>query len=96
MQPLRESFTPLQKEAVSEAFKNILMVMQTAGILTPDLDHEKGAEELIVNSGITRKQLWDLTWVEIDRFLPNLKKDMLPSNSTTPKAAEGEKKEEKK
>lgn len=52
----------LLSDAVPESLKNMLLVMNTAGMLTEDC--EEGA------------QLWRLTWHRIDPFLPNLKGDL--------------------
>ncbi|CAD5123797.1 DgyrCDS12108 [Dimorphilus gyrociliatus] len=52
----------LLSDAVPESLKNMLLVMNTAGMLTEE--SEEGA------------QLWRLTWHRIDPFLPNLKGDL--------------------
>ncbi|EPE34964.1 Sec7 [Glarea lozoyensis ATCC 20868] len=61
------------EEAVPESLKNILLVMSSSGYLVPpsqDPEHEK---------------LWVETWKRIDRFLPDLKKDL---DLEAPKEAE--------
>jgi len=70
------SFTLLllitQFEAIPESLKNMLLVMDTAGIF-------HSAETA---SGYT--SLWDVTWERIDCFLPNLKNEVFkpPSPGT--------------
>ena len=52
----------LKCEAIPESLKNMLLVMDTAGIF-------HNAE-----SGYT--DLWEVTWERIDIFLPNLKQEL--------------------
>lgn len=51
----------LLSEAIPESLKNMLLVMDTAGIFHPDS---------------TDSQLWKLTWDRIDTFLPNLREEL--------------------
>ena len=51
-----------QCEAIPEGLKNMLLVMDTAGIFQT----ENGTES----------QLWRLTWDKIDTFLPNLRQEL--------------------
>lgn len=51
----------LQSEAIPESLKNMLLVMDTAGIFQPDT---------------TDSQLWKLTWDRIDTFLPHLREEL--------------------
>lgn len=56
--------TVSQEEAVPESLKNILLVMSSSGYLIPpsqDPSHEK---------------LWSETWKRLDRFLPDLRKEL--------------------
>ena len=59
---MREMFGLLQSEAIPENLKNMLLVMETAGIFQTD-------------SG-TESKLWRLTWDKIDTFLPHLREDI--------------------
>lgn len=52
----------LQAEAIPESLKNMLLVMDTAGIFQTS----HGAES----------KLWKLSWDRIDTFLPNLRNDV--------------------
>lgn len=51
----------LLSEAIPESLKNMLLVMDTAGIFQPDT---------------TDSQLWKLTWDRIDTFLPHLREEL--------------------
>lgn len=53
-----------QEEAVPESLKNILLVMSSSGYLVPPS----------VDS--SQEKLWVETWKRIDRFLPDLKKEL--------------------
>jgi len=58
------------EEAVPESLKNVLLVMSSGGFLIhPEAE---GANEK--NQG-----LWDQTWSRLERFLPDLKVDLFPS-----------------
>jgi brefeldin A-resistance guanine nucleotide exchange factor 1 len=54
----------LQEEAVPESLKNVLLVMSSSGYLVAR--SQDPAEE----------KLWTETWKRIDRFLPDLRKDL--------------------
>lgn len=51
-----------QAEAIPESLKNMLLVMDTAGIFQ--------------NGDDVDSQLWRLTWDRIDTFLPHLKDEL--------------------
>lgn len=54
----------LQEEAVPENLKNVLLFMSSSGLLvTPQQDP-------------SREKLWVETWKRIDRFLPDLRKEL--------------------
>jgi brefeldin A-resistance guanine nucleotide exchange factor 1 len=67
---LIESFTvganTSQEEAVPESIKNILLVMADSGYLAPP---EQKPEN---------RELWEQTWKNLDRFLPNLRRELFP------------------
>ncbi|XP_076818522.1 Golgi-specific brefeldin A-resistance guanine nucleotide exchange factor 1-like isoform X2 [Clavelina lepadiformis] len=63
-------------EAIPESLKNMLLVMDTAGIF-------HSAE---TPSGYT--SLWDVTWERIDCFLPNLKSEVFKPPTPEPKKRE--------
>jgi brefeldin A-resistance guanine nucleotide exchange factor 1 len=80
----------LQEEAVPENLKNVLLFMSSSGCLVPPSQNPE------------REQLWTETWKRIDRFLPDLKNELLmddpkvqepPPNTAAPQ--EGPKVEEK-
>ncbi|KAF4624668.1 hypothetical protein G7Y89_g13500 [Cudoniella acicularis] len=52
------------EEAVPESLKNILLVMASSGYLVPP------------SQDPSQEKLWVETWKRIDRFLPDLKKDL--------------------
>jgi hypothetical protein len=57
---------------VPESIKNILLVMSASGYLAPpDQKPEQRA-------------LWDQTWRHLDRFLPNLRKELFPESVLKP------------
>lgn len=61
---MEQKLTPTKEEAVPESLKNILLVMSSSGYLVPpsvNPEHEK---------------LWTETWKRIDRFLPDLRKEL--------------------
>jgi brefeldin A-resistance guanine nucleotide exchange factor 1 len=55
-----------QEEAVPESIKNILLVMADSGYLAPPEEKPENRE------------LWEQTWKNLDRFLPNLRKELFP------------------
>ncbi|KAM0247104.1 hypothetical protein ACHAQJ_009982 [Trichoderma viride] len=68
-------------EAVRENLKNVVLFMATHGYLVPP---EKDA---------SRKQLWDETWERVNRFLPDLRNDILNEENPEPdQAHDGEEK----
>ncbi|RDL30365.1 Uncharacterized protein BP5553_10243 [Venustampulla echinocandica] len=52
------------EEAVPESLKNILLVMSSSGYLVPQ------------SQDPAQEKLWSETWKRIDRFLPDLRKDL--------------------
>ncbi len=54
-----------QFEAIPESLKNMLLVMDTAGVFQND-----------VSDGGKPSQLWLITWERIDCFLPGLKDEV--------------------
>jgi brefeldin A-resistance guanine nucleotide exchange factor 1 len=53
-----------QEEAVPESLKNILLVMSSSGYLvSPSTDP-------------SQEKLWTETWKRLDRFLPDLRKEL--------------------
>jgi len=54
----------LQEEAVPESLKNILLVMSSSGYLVPPTQDP------------SQEKLWVETWKRIDRFLPDLRKEL--------------------
>nr|CAB3248501.1 golgi-specific brefeldin A-resistance guanine nucleotide exchange factor 1 [Phallusia mammillata] len=63
-------------EAIPESLKNMLLVMDTAGIF----------HSADTSSGYT--SLWNVTWERIDCFLPNLKGEVFKPPSPEPKKQE--------
>lgn len=59
----------LQEEAVPESLKNILLVMVDGGYLMPPSENADNSE------------IWDETWKRVDRFLPDLYKEIFPEAS---------------
>jgi len=55
----------VQKEAVTESLKNMLLVLSTQGMLQP------GETEGV--------NLWNETWFLIDPVLPSLKQEVFPA-----------------
>lgn len=56
--------TSEQEEAVPESLKNILLVMSTSGYLVPKSEDPN------------QEKLWFETWKRLDRFLPDLRKQL--------------------
>lgn len=54
----------LQEEAVPESLKNILLVMSSSGYLVPQ------------SQDPAQVKLWAETWKRLDRFLPDLRKEL--------------------
>ncbi|KAM0474911.1 hypothetical protein ACHAPX_007432 [Trichoderma viride] len=63
-------------EAVRENLKNVVLFMATSGYL---VSPEKDA---------SRKKLWDETWERVDRFLPDLRNDIISEENPEPGQAE--------
>ncbi|KAL7927303.1 hypothetical protein ACQKWADRAFT_276320 [Trichoderma austrokoningii] len=62
-------------EAVRENLKNVVLFMATSGYL---VSPEKDA---------SRKKLWDETWERVDRFLPDLRNDIISEENPEPEQA---------
>lgn len=56
-----------QYEAVPESLKNMLLVMDSAGVFTSCEGHSP---------------LWDLTWERINTFLPNLRDELFKAHAS--------------
>ena len=70
------------KEAVGENLKNMLLVLSNGGYLvSPDEQPEK-------------EQLWDETWKRINRFQPELFKELFPEEAEKPKKSKDERPKE--
>ncbi|XP_077538391.1 sec7 domain-containing protein garz [Haemaphysalis longicornis] len=72
----------LLSEAIPESLKNMLLVMDTAGVF-------QAAGEELESSPTGYTQLWTVTWDRIDSFLPRLKDEVFkppPRPSTPPPA----------
>lgn len=54
----------LQEEAVPENLKNVLLFMSSNGYLVPP------------SQDPSKEKLWSESWKRIDRFLPDLKKEL--------------------
>ena len=62
----------IQEEAVPESLKNILLVMANGGYLVPpEEDPDK-------------KLLWEETWKRLDRFLPEMYREIYPEPREAP------------
>ena len=64
---IKAATSDLLADAVPESLKNMLLVMDTAGIFL-------SSSQSISNEKTT--PLWDLTWDKLDTFLPNLMPDL--------------------
>ena len=60
------------QEAVPESLKNILLVMSSGGYLVPPAEDP------------AQRELWDETWKRVDRFLPELRKEIFPEAMAAP------------
>ncbi|CAJ0627581.1 11413_t:CDS:10 [Entrophospora sp. SA101] len=60
------------REAVPESLKNMLLVMLTSGVLIPpgSSSLKNGNNKLNEKASI---EIWEITWIKINKFLPNLK-----------------------
>ncbi len=74
--------TNLQEEAVPESLKNMMLVMAKDGYLVPPSDDP------------SKERLWVETWKRLDRFLPDLRKEL--PQLAEPEAAKEKEKEEVK
>ncbi|KAF3936102.1 hypothetical protein ABW20_dc0108957 [Dactylellina cionopaga] len=63
------------EEAVPESLKNVLLVMSNNGFLIPPEKQDEGNEK--------QKELWAQTWKRLERFLPDMYKDLYPEVSST-------------
>ncbi|QIW99350.1 hypothetical protein AMS68_004868 [Peltaster fructicola] len=68
-------------EAVPESLKNILLVMSSGGYLVPPSDQASSRTP-------RQKQLWDETWTQLDRFLPDLMPEVFPDAVKQPEISE--------
>jgi brefeldin A-resistance guanine nucleotide exchange factor 1 len=64
---------------VPESIKNILLVMADSGYLAPPEEKPENRE------------LWEQTWKNLDRFLPNLRKELFPEAPKEPKPSKHKK-----
>ncbi|TQV93035.1 Sec7 domain-containing protein [Cordyceps javanica] len=55
------------EEAVRENLKNVILFMESNGVLVPPTEDT------------TRKEIWDETWKRVDRFLPDLRAEIAPA-----------------
>lgn len=64
----------IQEEAVPENLKNVLLFMSSNGYLVPP------------SQDPSKEKLWSESWKRIDRFLPELRKDLALDVETDPPA----------
>ncbi|EGX95734.1 cytohesin-2 [Cordyceps militaris CM01] len=55
------------EEAVRENLKNVILFMESNGVLVPPTEDP------------ARKEIWDETWKRVDRFLPDLRAEIAPA-----------------
>lgn len=67
--------TRTKEEAVPENLKNVLLIMSSNGYLVPPKQNPE------------REELWNETWKRIDRFLPDLRKDLALEEEAQPAEA---------
>ena len=72
----------MQEEAVPESLKNILLVMSNGGYLVPPEEEPK------------KKLLWEETWKRLDRFLPEMYREIYPEPREEPEKVSVEGKDE--
>ena len=65
-------------EAVPESLKNILLVMSSGGYLVPPKEGGEAGEE---DDGDDDAELWDETWMRLERFLPGLMPELFPEEA---------------
>jgi golgi-specific brefeldin A-resistance guanine nucleotide exchange factor 1 len=68
------SHSTLQEEAVPENLKNVLLFMSSNGYLVPP------------SQDPTKEKLWSESWKRIDRFLPELRKDLALEEQERPQS----------
>jgi brefeldin A-resistance guanine nucleotide exchange factor 1 len=61
-----------QYEAVPESLKNVILVMNTTGMLVPPSEDDRRSEG--------QRQLWTLTEERIERFLPGFLATVIPQS----------------
>ncbi|KAJ3094625.1 GDP/GTP exchange factor for ARF [Phlyctochytrium planicorne] len=64
MQASRQEFL---NEGILESLKNMLLVMSTQGVFSPEAENITSPHNL-----------WDVTWVQLQDFLPGLKDELFP------------------
>lgn len=72
-------------EAIPESLKNMLLVMSTAGIFKAPKAGEPENDPSV--------ELWNMTWMRVNSFLPNLHGELFPNtpgSSPAPAPATGE------
>ena len=62
-----------QREAIPESLKNVVLVMNTTGMLVPPSSNDQRTQ--------LQKSLWDVTHERVERFLPGFMNEVLPSPS---------------
>jgi brefeldin A-resistance guanine nucleotide exchange factor 1 len=63
----------VQSEAVPESLKNVILVMQSAGILVPPTVDERGDPRDEPN-----RLLWQITHDKIEQFMPGFMESVIP------------------
>lgn len=64
----------MQEEAVPENLKNVLLFMSSNGYLVPP------------SQDPSKEKLWSESWKRIDRFLPDLRKDLALEEQERPQS----------
>lgn len=64
---VRNILTVSQEEAVRENLKNVILFMESNGVLVPPTEDA------------TKKEIWAETWKRVDRFLPDLRAEIAPA-----------------
>jgi hypothetical protein len=70
----------LQREALKECLKNLLLVMSVSGIFKAHKKSHIGASE--TNSAPLEQDIWELSWITINTFCPTLKEDVIVGDGT--------------
>lgn len=60
------------EEAVRENLKNVILFMSSSNILVPP------------SEDASKEKFWDETWSRVDRFLPDLRSDIMPPTEESP------------